>query len=192
MFTQKNPTKNFRFRKALWCLTSSVFKESKKKRSKNSKWMLLLLKNPASSNMLPPPLLVPLFHFLTLVFSSSLFRLPQSQEFAQGQKAAAEAQPIWNAAPPSWRSDRERHEDGCNASGQIHKLFICKTNTLDPSRLIRGQLGTCNTLLSYCKHWHMHVCWGSSKYIEFILLFMFIAGINSRFFEQLWWCHATI
>lgn len=54
------------------------------------------------------PLLVPLLHFLTLVFSSSpFFRLPQSPEFAAGQKAAAEAQPIWNAAPPSWRSERE-------------------------------------------------------------------------------------
>lgn len=56
----------------------------------------------------PPLSLVPLPHFLTLVFSSSpFFRLPQSPEFAAGQKAAAEAQPIWNAAPPSWRSERE-------------------------------------------------------------------------------------
>ncbi len=55
-----------------------------------------------------PRLLVPLPHFLTLVFSSSpFFRLPQSPEFAAGQKAAAEAQPIWNAAPPSWRSERK-------------------------------------------------------------------------------------
>lgn len=57
-----------------------------------------------------PLLLVPLPHFLTLVFSSSpFFRLPQSPEFAAGQKAAAEAQPIWNAAPPSLRSEREEH-----------------------------------------------------------------------------------
>lgn len=55
-----------------------------------------------------PPLLIPLPHFLTLVFSSSpFFRLPQSLEFAAGKKAAAEAQPIWNAAPPFWRSERE-------------------------------------------------------------------------------------
>lgn len=55
-----------------------------------------------------PPLLVSLPHFLTLVFSSSpFFRLPQSLEFAAGQKAAAEAQPIWSAAPPFWRSKRE-------------------------------------------------------------------------------------
>lgn len=69
--------------------------------------MLLLLKNyvPLPS---APLLMVPLPHFLTLVFSSSpSLRLPQSQEFAVGQKAAAEAQPIWNAAPPSWRSKRE-------------------------------------------------------------------------------------
>lgn len=70
--------------------------------------MLLLLKNYAFFHLPPPPLLVPLPHFLTLVFSSSpFFRLPQSPEFAAGQKAAAEAQPIWNGAPPSWRSERE-------------------------------------------------------------------------------------
>lgn len=69
--------------------------------------MLLLLKNYASLHLVPL-LLVPLPHFLTLVFSSSpFFRLPQSLEFAVGQKAAAEAQPIWNAAPPFWRSERE-------------------------------------------------------------------------------------
>ena len=74
--------------------------------------MLLLLKNyaptphrPPHTHPMHPP---PLPHFLTLVFSSSPFsRLPQSPEFAAGQKAAAEAQPIWNAAPPSWRSERE-------------------------------------------------------------------------------------
>lgn len=77
------------------------------KRSKASKWMLLLLKNDASIHTAPPPLP----HALTLVFSSSpYFRLPRSQEFAVGQKAAAEAQPIWSAAPPSWRSDREEVE----------------------------------------------------------------------------------
>lgn len=71
--------------------------------SKASKWMLWLLKNNASLHL--PLLLLP--HFLTLVFSSSpFFRLPQSPEFAAGQKAAAEAQPIWSAAPPSWRSER--------------------------------------------------------------------------------------
>lgn len=76
------------------------------KRSKASKWMLLL-KNDASIHTASPPLP----HVLTLVFSSSpYFRLPQSQEFAAGQKAAAEAQPIWSAAPPSWRSDREEVE----------------------------------------------------------------------------------
>lgn len=49
-----------------------------------------------------------LAHFLTHVFSSPpFFRLPQSLEFAAGQKAAAEAQPIWNAAPPFWRSERK-------------------------------------------------------------------------------------
>lgn len=63
--------------------------------------------SPSAPPPPPPPLLVPLLHFLTLVFSSSpFFRLPQSPEFAAGQKAAAEAQPIWNAAPPSWRSER--------------------------------------------------------------------------------------
>lgn len=68
--------------------------------------MLLLLKNYVFLHLNPPPSL-PLPHFLTLVFSSSpFFRLPQSLEFAAGQKAAAEAQPIWNAAPPSWRSER--------------------------------------------------------------------------------------
>ena len=79
------------------------------KRSEASNWMLLLLKNYASPNLGPPPfMLVPLPHILTLVFSSSpFFRLPQSPEFAAGQKAAAAAQPIWNAAPPSWRSERE-------------------------------------------------------------------------------------
>lgn len=57
-----------------------------------------------------PSLLIPLPHFLTLVFSSSpFFRFPQSLEFAAGQKAAAEAQPIWNAAPPFSRSEREEH-----------------------------------------------------------------------------------
>lgn len=75
--------------------------------------MLMLLKNYTSLHLPPHPLrllsLVPFPHFLTLVFSSSpFFRLPQSQEFAAGQKAAAEAQPIWNAAPPSWRSEREK------------------------------------------------------------------------------------
>lgn len=59
-----------------------------------------------------PPSLVPLPHFLTLVFSSSPFsRLPQSLEFAAGQKAAAEAQPIWNAAPPFWRSEGKKARD---------------------------------------------------------------------------------
>lgn len=78
-------------------------------RSKASKWMLLLLKNYVSLHLPPHPWLVPLPHFLTLVFSSSpFFRLPQSQEFAAGQKAAAEAQPIWNEAPPSWRSEKGR------------------------------------------------------------------------------------
>ena len=77
------------------------------KRSKASKWMLLLLKNYVSLHLHPPHPTLPLPHFLTLVFSSSpFFRLPQSPEFAAGQKAAAEAQPIWNAAPPSWRSER--------------------------------------------------------------------------------------
>lgn len=92
--------------------------------------MLLLLKNYVSLHLVPPPSLVPLPHFLTLVFSSSPFsRLPRSPEFAAGQKAAAEAQPIWNAAPPFWRSEGgRRHEIGCkkkkNTMQKIHKLFM--------------------------------------------------------------------
>lgn len=73
-----------------------------------------------------PPLLVPLPHFLTLVFSSSPFsRLPRSPEFAAGQKAAAEAQPIWNAAPPFWRSEGEEGTRlVVNQDAKIHKLFM--------------------------------------------------------------------
>lgn len=75
-----------------------------------------------------PPLLVPLPHFLTLVFSSSPFsRLPRSPEFAAGQKAAAEAQPIWNAAPPFWRSEGEEGTRlVVNQDAEIHKLFMHK------------------------------------------------------------------
>lgn len=96
-----------------------------------SERMLLLLKNYGSPH-LDPLELIPLFHFLTHVFSSSpFFRLPQSLEFAGGQKAAAEAQPIWNAAPPFWRSERERrHQTGCKPRSHIHKLFTCTTNLM--------------------------------------------------------------
>lgn len=67
-----------------------------------------------------------LSHFLTHVFSSPpFFRLPQSLEFAAGQKAAAEAQPIWNAAPPFWRSERQKGtrldvKPGAKSSSCLH------------------------------------------------------------------------
>lgn len=77
------------------------------------------------------PLLVPLPHFLTLVFSSSPFsRLPQSLEFAAGQKAAAEAQPIWNAAPPFWRSEGEEGTRLVVNQDAKSTSCLCTTNTL--------------------------------------------------------------
>lgn len=48
---------------------------------------------------------------LTLVSSSSHFRLPQCFGFAGGQKVAAAAQPIWREAPPFLRPVRKGWSD---------------------------------------------------------------------------------
>lgn len=111
-------------------MTSSVFGQTYKKIIKGFKVNAFAFEELCFSPSGPPPSLVPRPHFLTLVFSSSPFsRLPRSPEFAAGQKAAAEAQPIWNAAPPFWRSEGgRRHEIGCkkkkNKMQKIHKLFM--------------------------------------------------------------------
>lgn len=70
-------------------------------------------------------------HFLTHVFSSPpFFPLPRSLEFAAGQKAAAEAQPIWSAAPPSWRSERQKGtrldvKPGAKSTSCLHAQENC-------------------------------------------------------------------
>lgn len=96
--------------------------------------MELLLKNYVSLH-LDPSMLIPLPHFLTLVFSSSPFsRFPQSLEFAAGQKAAAEAQPIWNAAPPFSRSEREEHRLVVNQNAKSTScFFLCITQNTQPA-----------------------------------------------------------
>ena len=86
-----------------------------------------------------PPASMTLLHFLTLVFSSSpCFLLLRSPECAAGQTAAAGAQPIWNAAPPSWRSEwrgerqseRGREQTGGKPQGTgSNKLFTCIAKT---------------------------------------------------------------
>lgn len=107
-------------------------RHTKKKRIKA---LLLLLKNDGFLHLVFS--IWTLFsrylsHFLTHVFSSSLFfRLPQSLEFAAGQKAAAEAQPIWNAAPPFWRSERERrHETGWKTQERNPQVVYMHNRTL--------------------------------------------------------------
>lgn len=112
-----------RFPQAWRRMTSSVFGQTYKKIIKGFKVNAFAFEELCFSPSGPPPSLVPLPHFLTLVFSSSPFsRLPRSPEFAAGQKAAAEAQPIWNAAPPFWRSEGgRRHEIGCKKKKQDAK-----------------------------------------------------------------------
>lgn len=134
----------------------------------------------------PPSLLVPLPHFLTLVFSSSpFFRLPQSQEFAAGQKAAAEAQPIWNEAPPSWRSERER---GTRlVVNQAAKSTSCLyAQPTHPACLDLLDCSSQHTpvLLSVCELWNMHEWVNRACQFEIWRLFSLLKEHSPGFYSS--------